>query len=47
MTQINNIPFFNYPFVYTQHKDEIDTAMKKVLERGAFILQDELFDLAE
>jgi len=36
------IPFFNYPFVYKQHQDEILQALTDVLERGAFILQKEV-----
>lgn len=36
------IPFFRYPHVYGQQRDEILAAMTKVMERGAFILQDEL-----
>lgn len=36
------IPFFRYPHVFKQQRDEILAAMLKVMERGAFILQDEL-----
>lgn len=36
------IPFFRYPHVFGQQRDEILAAMIKVMERGAFILQDEL-----
>lgn len=36
------VPFFNYPHVYKQFQDEIVPAMNSVLERGAFILQQEI-----
>jgi dTDP-4-amino-4,6-dideoxygalactose transaminase len=36
------IPFFRYPHVFAQQRDDILAAMMKVMERGAFILQDEL-----
>ena len=36
------IPFFRYPHVFGQQRDEILAAMLKVMDRGAFILQDEL-----
>lgn len=36
------IPFFRYPHVFGQQREEILAAMLKVMERGAFILQDEL-----
>jgi len=38
------IPFFNYPFVYNQYKEDVFPAMMKVVERGGFILQEELFE---
>ncbi|MDG2308745.1 MAG: DegT/DnrJ/EryC1/StrS family aminotransferase [Candidatus Binatia bacterium] len=36
------IPFFPYPHVFTEHRDDVEAAMNRCLERGAFILQDEL-----
>lgn len=42
MFQAMEIPFFRYNHVFGQQRDEILAAMLKVLERGAFILQDEL-----
>src|ERR1019366_9079263 len=36
------IPFFRYPHVFAQQRDEIMAAMIDVMERGAFILQDEV-----
>ena len=36
------IPFFRYPHVFGQQRDDILAAMVKVMDRGAFILQDEL-----
>lgn len=37
-----SVPFFRYPHVFQQQREEILAAMMKVMERGAFILQDEL-----
>ncbi len=36
------IPFFRYPHVFGQQREEILRAMMQVMERGAFILQSEL-----
>ena len=36
------IPFFRYPHIFSQQRDDILAAMIKVMERGSFILQDEL-----
>ena len=36
------IPFFRYPHVFGQQRGEILSAMTEVMDRGAFILQDEL-----
>ena len=36
------VPFFNYPWVYTQYEEEILAKMKEVMNKGAFILQSEL-----
>ncbi len=36
------IPFFRYPHVFQQQREEILAAMMKVMDRGAFIMQDEL-----
>lgn len=36
------VPFFNYPHVYKQYKEEIDKAINDVCNRGAFILQNDL-----
>ena len=36
------VPFFRYPHVFQQQRGEILAAIAKVMERGAFILQDEL-----
>jgi len=40
--EIKSVPFFNYPWVYEQHEEEIKSVMQDVLKRGAFILQKEL-----
>ncbi|MDB4737524.1 DegT/DnrJ/EryC1/StrS family aminotransferase [Verrucomicrobiales bacterium] len=37
-----NIPFFRYPHVFNQQKEDILQSMLGVIERGAFILQEEL-----
>ncbi len=36
------IPFFRYPHVFGQQREEILAAMLKVMDRGGFILQEEL-----
>lgn len=36
------IPFFRYPHIFSQQRDDILAAIIKVMERGSFILQDEL-----
>lgn len=36
------IPFFRYPHVFVQQRDEILSAMIEVMDRGAFILQSEV-----
>ncbi len=38
------IPFFRYPHVFEQQRDEILKAMIGVMERGAFILQSDLVE---
>jgi len=42
-----NVPFFNYPWVYKEHEEEILTAMKDVMSRGAFILQKDMEEFEE
>jgi dTDP-4-amino-4,6-dideoxygalactose transaminase len=37
-----NVPFFRYPHVFMQQREDVLAAMEAVLQRGAFILQDEL-----
>lgn len=39
---LQSIPFFRYPHVFQQQRNEILAAMMKVMDRGAFILQEEL-----
>ena len=36
------IPFFRYPHVFGQQRDEILSAMLDVMDRGAFIMQNEV-----
>jgi hypothetical protein len=38
------IPFFDYPHVYRQYKEELLPEILRVLESGAFILQKDVFD---
>ena len=39
---LKSIPFFRYPHVFEQQRDEILEAMLKVMNKGSFILQEEL-----
>ncbi len=41
---LRNVPFFNYPFVFTQHEKELTDLIIGIGRRGAFILQQELED---
>ena len=41
------VPFFNYPKLYLSQKDRIDNVLKSVMERGAYILQDDLIKFEE
>ena len=36
------VPFFRYPHVFAQHREEVQAAFLKAAERGAYILQDEV-----
>ena len=36
------VPFFRYPHAFTQHREEILDSIHNVLERGSFILQEDL-----
>lgn len=38
------VPFFNYPFVYSQYESEIDKKINKVIKKGEFILQNDLLN---
>lgn len=37
-----SVPFFRYPHVFAQQRDDVLAAMLRVLDRGAFILQEEV-----
>ena len=39
---MNNIPFFNYPDLFAQHREELTDVFQKVAECGAFIMQNDL-----
>ena len=41
------VPFFCYPHVFTQYRDEVLTAFLKAADRGAYILQDEVEEFEE
>ena len=41
------IPFFRYPHLFNQYREETLAAMMNVMERGAFILQKDLVDFEE
>jgi dTDP-4-amino-4,6-dideoxygalactose transaminase len=43
----HNIPFFNYPFVFTSQEEEFMQIIREVGRRGAFILQQELRDFEQ
>lgn len=38
------VPFFDYPRLYTDNKDEFDSTFSEVCSRGAFILQQDVID---
>jgi hypothetical protein len=37
-TQRREVPFFNYPALFAEHRDEYLATMTEVLERGAYIM---------
>ena len=39
-----NIPFFNYPRVYLDERDDLIKIFDDVGQRGAFIMQNDLLD---
>ncbi len=39
-----SIPFFRYPHLFAQQREEILTSMTTVMDRGAFILQSDLVE---
>jgi len=41
---MKNIPFFNYPALFEQRKDEYLSIVQDVLSRGAYIMQQDLID---
>ncbi len=41
------VPFFRYPHVFAQHREEVLAAMLRTMERGAYILQDEVREFEE
>jgi dTDP-4-amino-4,6-dideoxygalactose transaminase len=41
---MKNIPFFNYPALFEQRKDEYLNIVQDVLSRGAYIMQQDLID---
>lgn len=41
---IRNVPFFDYPRAYTDERDDLVRIFEEVGQRGAFIMQQDLFD---
>lgn len=37
-----DVPFFRYPHVFAEHREEYMAALMRVLESGAFILQEDV-----
>lgn len=44
---MKQIPFFNYPNIFLENKKEYVDAIMNACNRGAFIMQDELFEFEE
>jgi dTDP-4-amino-4,6-dideoxygalactose transaminase len=44
MKSHRNVPFFNYPAVFTSDEEQLTDIIRDVARRGAFILQQELVD---
>ena len=42
-----NIPYFRYNFLYNEFKADVDKAIQNVLDKGAFIMQQELKDFEQ
>ena len=42
-----NIPYFRYDFLYNEFKADVDKAIQNVLDKGAFIMQQELKDFEQ
>lgn len=47
MTTIRKVPFFNYPAVYQEHRQEYLDTLDDVMSRGAFIMQKDLTDFED
>ena len=47
MTIKLEVPFFDYPALYAQHKVEYMSILQEVLERGAYIMQKDLTEFEE
>tara|TARA_B100000963_G_scaffold143536_2_gene125058 strand:+ start:3756 stop:4859 length:1104 start_codon:yes stop_codon:yes gene_type:complete len=44
---MKEIPFFNYPALFASRREEYLSTLEKTLSKGAFIMQDELFEFEE
>ncbi len=42
-----NIPYFRYDFLYNEFKEDVDAALQNVLNKGTFIMQQELKDFEQ
>lgn len=47
MTTKREIPFFNYPHIFQEHDEDYCKALTETCRRGAYIMQQELFDFEE
>jgi len=47
MSRIRKIPFFNYPALFLEHEQEYMHILQNVLNRGAYIMQQDLEDFEE
>ncbi len=41
---MKQVPFFNYPLLYSSQKERMDEAINSVVNKGAYILQNELIE---
>lgn len=44
---IRSVPFFNYPYIFTEHEEDFTSIFQNVAQRGAFIAQQEMHDFEQ